>query len=88
MCYAAPPIAAWTNEDRSPHPCPPAGPQRDAVLLPAVLTLCYAACWSCCAVQDRNETLFYRLLCENFVEMAPIIYSECRSSGCVDQLLF
>ena len=26
-------------------------------------------------MQDRNETLFYRLLCENFVEMAPIIYS-------------
>ena len=26
--------------------------------------------------QDRNETLFYQMLVENFVEMAPIIYSE------------
>ena len=37
-------------------------------------------------LQDRNETLFYRLLCENFVEMAPIIYSERRGRWSDDVL--
>lgn len=28
------------------------------------------------ALQDRNETLFFKVLMDNFCDMAPIIYSE------------
>ena len=27
-----------------------------------------------CSLQDRNATLFYRILLDNFVAMAPIVY--------------
>ena len=39
----------------------------------------------CAALQDRNETLFYRLLCEHFVEMAPIFYSALGCAVCLVQ---